>query len=89
MKTCSWEPIYVGTIHTEILEPLLEGARSSSEECFSPEGSELGSQSDRPTGRVLVEGVVPNPRVPPVAAEEDEEIHPLWRLLELAGYQLW
>lgn len=92
METCNWDPIYVGIGYVEILEPLLERANLGSEERFTLEGPECGLQLDGPIGRVVDEGVVPNPRVPHVAAEEgenDEELHPFWRLLELTGYELW
>ena len=86
------EPIKVGIASTMLTEALRGEGNSSSEECFSPRGTTLGSQVEGPTGRLEAEGVEPTPGLPHVAAvgtDTVEDIHPFWRLLELAEYHLW
>lgn len=61
-------------------------------ECSLSEESGVVKSLEGPTGRAVEKGVLPIHEVPTVAGEEDggeEELHPFWQLLELAGYELW
>lgn len=91
LKIDSWEPIECEIGPAEATEKVLEGASLGSGECSLPRRPVVGEQLDGPTGRAVDGGVVLIQGVPAVVGEENEndlELHPLWQLLELAGYEL-
>lgn len=63
----------------------------SSGNCSLSEESGFVRALEEPTGKAVEEGVVPISEVLAVAGKEGEdenELHPFWQLLELAGYEL-
>lgn len=69
----------------------LRATSLSSGNCSLSEESGFVRALEEPIGKAVEKGVVPISEVPAVAGKEGEdenELHPLWQLLELAGYEL-
>lgn len=59
---------------------------------FSNGEAEVGIVKEEPTDQATAEGVPTTHKWPTVTSDEEGhegELHPFWRLLEVAGYRPW